>query len=69
VGESVGRYKAVSLMKEVGIVRKQPNKHKYKISEDVSKIAPNRLNRQFDVESVNQVWCGDVTYGVPGIQH
>ncbi|PSU42013.1 hypothetical protein C9J12_29265 [Photobacterium frigidiphilum] len=68
-GESVGRYKAASLMKEVGIVSKQPNKHKYKISEDVSKIAPNRLNRQFDVEAVNQVWCGDVTYGVPGVQH
>ncbi len=41
-------------MKEVGIVSKQPNKHKYKRSEDVSKIAPNRLNRQFDVETVNQ---------------
>ena len=57
-------------MKEVGIVSKQPNKHKYKykISEDVSKIAPNRLNRQFDVETVNQVWCGDVTYVWAGNQ-
>jgi putative transposase len=68
-GESVGRYKAARLMEEVGVVSKQPNKHKYKISEDESKIAPNRLTRQFDVEVVNQVWCGDVTYGVPGVQH
>ena len=67
-GENVGRYKAASLMKEVGITSKQPNKHKYKISEDISKIAPNRLNRQFDVETVNQVWCGDVTYVWAGNQ-
>ncbi|PSV71152.1 IS3 family transposase, partial [Photobacterium phosphoreum] len=36
-GENIGRYKAASLMKELGIISKQPNKHKYKISEDVSK--------------------------------
>ena len=67
-GDNVGRYKAASLMKEAGIVSKQPNKHKYKISENVSKIAPNRLKRQCDVEAVNQVWCGDVTYVLAGNQ-
>ena len=61
-GENVGRYKAASLMKELGIVSKQANKHKYKISEDVSKIAPNLLSRKFNVKASNQVWCGDVTY-------
>ena len=61
-GDNVGRYKAASLMKELGIVSKQPNKHKYKISEDVSKIAPNLLSRKFNVKASNQVWCGDVTY-------
>ena len=58
-GENVGRYKAASLMKELGIISKQPNK--YKISEDVSKIAPNVSNRKFNVKAPNQVWCGDVT--------
>ena len=23
---------------------------------------PNILNREFDVEAPNQVWCGDITY-------
>ncbi|MCD9515619.1 IS3 family transposase [Photobacterium carnosum] len=59
-GENVGRYKAASLMKELGIVSKQPNK--YKISEDVSKISPNLLSIKFNDKASNQVWCGDVTY-------
>ena len=49
-------------IQELGIISKQPNKHKYKISEDVSKIAPNLLNRKFNIKAPNQVWCGDVTY-------
>ena len=61
-GENVGRYKAASLMKEANISSKQPHKHKYKIAEEESKIAPNLLEREFSVEAPNQVWCGDVTY-------
>ena len=49
-------------MKEPSIISNQPNKHKYKISDDVSKIAPNLLNRKLNVKAANQVWCGDVTY-------
>lgn len=60
--ETVGRYKAARLMKEAGIVSKQPNTHKYKIAADESKIAPNLLARAFTVDAQNQVWCGDVTY-------
>lgn len=67
-GEDVGRYKARSLMREAGIVSKQPNKHKYKIAEDESKIAPNLLQREFDVNKPNEVWCGDVTYIWAGTQ-
>ncbi|GAB1678723.1 hypothetical protein JNE12001_45970 [Escherichia coli] len=29
---------------------------------------PNYLERQFAVTEPNQVWCGDVTYSVPGVQ-
>ena len=60
--EPVGRYKAASLMKEANIKSKQPNKPKYKIAEDESKIAPNSLQREFNVKAPNEVWCGDVTY-------
>jgi len=67
-GESVGRYKAASLMKEANITSKQPHKHRYKIAEDESKIAPNLLQRKFSVDGPNQVWCGDVTYILAGTQ-
>jgi putative transposase len=61
-GETVGRYKAASLMREAGLVSTQPRKHRYKITGDESKIASNLLKRKFNVEDKNQVWCGDVTY-------
>ncbi len=67
-GEKVGRYKAASLMKEAKISSKQPHKHKYKIAEDASKIAPNILQREFTVDAPNKVWCGDVTYIWAGVQ-
>lgn len=67
-GEKVGRYKAASLMKEANISSKQPHPHKYKIAEDESRIAPNLLQRKFDVDAPNTVWCGDVTYIWAGTQ-
>ena len=62
LGENVGRYKAASLMRDAGLISSQPRKHRYKVANDESKIAPNLLKRQFNVEGINQVWCGDVTY-------
>lgn len=67
-GETVGRYKAASLMREANIASKQPHKHKYKIAEEESKIAPNILQREFTVQGPNTVWCGDVTYIWAGSQ-
>lgn len=61
-GEPVGRYKAASLMKDASLVSKQPHKHRYKVAEDESRIAPNVLQREFVVDAPNKVWCGDVTY-------
>lgn len=61
-GESVGRCKAKSLMKEAGLVSKQHKQHRYRIAEEESVIAPNHLDRNFTVDKPNQVWCGDVTY-------
>ncbi len=67
-GEKVGRYKAGNLMSEAHISSKQPGKHKYKIADKPSQIAPNLLQRQFNVDAPNKVWCGDVTYIWAGTQ-
>lgn len=61
-GESVGRYKAKSLMKEMGLVSKQEKKHRYKTAQEESVIAENKLNRDFTAANPNQAWCGDATY-------
>ena len=61
-GHAVGRYKAARLMREAGISSTQQRKHRYRVAEEESVIAPNHLQRRFDVEGPNQVWCGDVTY-------
>ena len=49
-------------MKEAGIVSKQQKRHRYRIAEHESVIAPNHLARKFNVGKANEVWCGDVTY-------
>jgi putative transposase len=61
-GHNVGRHKAKNLMLEANITSKQLRKHKYKIAEKESKIAPNLLKRKFNVARPNAYWCGDVTY-------
>ncbi|WP_418895998.1 IS3 family transposase [Shewanella psychromarinicola] len=50
LGENVGRYKAASLMRDAGLISSQPRKHRYKIANDESIIAPNVLKRQFNVK-------------------
>jgi putative transposase len=60
--EKVGRYRAASLMKEVGVTSKQPGKPKYKQGGQERPDIPNYLNRQFAVTRPNQVWCGDITF-------
>lgn len=61
-GESIGRYKVRSLMRENNLESKQPGKHRYKPALSPSDIAPNHLARKFEVAGANQVWCGDITY-------
>ena len=60
--ERVGRYKARSLMREMGLKSLQRRRHRYKPSGAEAQYAPNHLARKFTVASPNQVWCGDVTY-------
>lgn len=61
-GLDVGRHQARSLMQEAGVVAVCPKKrHRYPDGE-VSRVAENHLNREFDASQPNQKWVGDITY-------
>lgn len=61
-GEQIGRFKARGLMRELGLISKQPGSHAYKKATVERPDIPNILNREFDAPAPNQVWCGDITY-------
>lgn len=63
LGFQIGRYAARTLMKKakIGVKRKK----RFKVTTDSGHnlaVAPNVLDRKFDVEETNTVWCGDITY-------
>lgn len=58
----IGRFKVTRLMNELGLICKQPGPHAYKQATVERPDIPNVLNREFEPEAVNQVWCGDITY-------
>jgi len=60
LGHQIGRFKVRRLMSECHLVSRQPG-HKYKQTGQARVDIPNLLNREFDVQSPNQVWCGDIT--------
>ncbi|MCP3921647.1 MAG: IS3 family transposase [Desulfobacterales bacterium] len=62
-GESCKRTKAATLMNLAGIEAKQ--KKKFKATTDSKHnlpIAPNLLNRNFEVDAPDSVYCSDITY-------
>ncbi|MFU3249329.1 IS3 family transposase [Pseudomonas paraeruginosa] len=61
-GVTIGRFRVRRLMREQGLVSKQPGSHAYKQATVERPDIPNRLNREFATEHPNQVWCGDITY-------
>ncbi|MCT7342103.1 IS3 family transposase [Pseudomonas aeruginosa] len=61
-GVTIGRFRVRRLMRELGLVCKQPGSHAYKQATVERPDIPNRLNREFATEHPNQVWCGDITY-------
>lgn len=61
-GIEIGRYKVRRLMAEIGLICKQPGPHAYKQATVERPDIPNILDRQFDVDDVNQAWCGDISY-------
>ena len=61
-GHAVGRYQARSLMREAGVECRQ--RRRFKVTTDSAHdrpVAPNLLNRRFDVQQPNTVWCADIT--------
>ncbi len=61
-GIEIGRFKVHLLIQELQLVCKQPVPHAYKIATVERPDIPNRLDRAFDIEGPNQVWCGDISY-------
>lgn len=62
-GHQLGIYKTASLMKKARVVAINPKKkHYYPDSGEVHLKAPNLLNRQFNPDTVNTHWVGDITY-------
>lgn len=61
-GIKCGRFKTRTLMKVAGIKAVFPKKkHRYP-ADDLSKKAPELLNRQFNQPTVNTHWVGDITH-------
>ena len=58
----IGRFKVRRLMRELGLISKQPGSHAYKQATVERVDIPNRVDREFTVEDQDQVWCGDITY-------
>ena len=62
-GRQIGRYRVRRLMRELGLEARQPRR--YKVTTDSRHsfpVAPNILNRQFDVAEPDRVWTADITY-------
>lgn len=65
-GIRVGTKRVARLMRQDGLVGRAPRRRRVATtdSQHPHPIAPNRLDRQFDVNgvAVNQVWVSDITY-------
>lgn len=61
-GYEIGRFKVRSLMREQGLICKQPGPHKYRQATVERPDIPNVLNRAFTPIQPDLVWCGDITY-------
>jgi putative transposase len=62
-GRRVGKKRVARLMRQEGIVARRRKKFRTTTdSKHADPIAPNILNRQFDVELPNTAWVTDVTY-------
>jgi transposase InsO family protein len=62
-GEDVGQYRAGTLMRKARVEVKQKKRFRVTThSKHNYPVAPNLLDRQFDIEAPNTLWGGDITY-------
>lgn len=61
-GLVLSRYRVTGFMKRLGLVSCQLPKHAYRRENKEHVRIKNHLDREFDVQIPNEVWCGDVTY-------
>jgi len=61
-GFNVGRYRVRQIMKTLMLVAKRPGRHRYPRGGKPAVVAANLLNRQFNPETFNTWWSGDITY-------
>lgn len=62
-GFSVGRYQAGSLMRRLEL--RVESRRRFKVTTDSNHnhpVAPNHLNREFQVDTPDTVWASDITY-------
>jgi len=63
-GESCSRAKARKIMEQTGLVAIQPKSYKPRTTESRHKLgySPNLLLKGIEVQRIDQVWVGDITY-------
>lgn len=62
-GYHVSRGRVERLMRQAGLVAKHERKWKPSLhSEPAASVAPNIIERRFEVGELNAVWAGDITY-------
>ena len=62
-GYSIGLYKTAQLMKEANVIAIRPRKkHHYTEHERLHRLADNLLKRQFNPDTLNTHYVGDITY-------
>ena len=63
-GHTIGRYLVRSVMRKLGLEARTPKRYKATTNSNHKyPIAPNLLNRQFDVDIPDRVWTTDITVG------
>ncbi|MEX0941674.1 MAG: IS3 family transposase [Pseudomonadales bacterium] len=67
-GESCGKNRVHRLMKAAGIQSQRGYRRRNHYGGKPAAVAPNLVERQFEVEKPNQLWVTDITYSVPGAQ-
>jgi transposase InsO family protein len=62
-GRKIGRYKVRRIMRQMGLKAKTPKRFKLTTDSRHSfAVAPNVLDRNFDVDTPNKVWTADISY-------